>query len=301
MARSKARLSHCLSLSLTVSHCLSYSLSYSLSFFWTQNEGPRAGSRQRHHSFAVRITVIIYTAWTKLNEDREKGDISSWPTVVQDTKQWTNATDILHSVQTKSKLILCVSSSLGTQRDFHVSALCVEDPSPPSTPTSPYLTTHQILFTLGHHHKPNPRTHQLLLHVDNVNPSRASGSFSIQGLFRQRAYPVLKGGNFSITLHRFLLFRSVTQTIEATKSSEARAILAIGVTEAIEAIGAIGAIGATIKAIDAIAVISAIEVTLSSGALYAFRVNCFSKTAKSWNNCYRRHFGIQFSESRRHF
>ena len=171
----------------------------------------------------------------------------------------------------------------------------------PSTPTSPYLTTHQILFTLGHHHKPNPRTHQLLLHVDNVNPSRASGSFSIQGLFRQRAYPVLKGGNFSITLHRFLLFRSVTQTIEATKSSEARAILAIGVTEAIEAIGAIGAIGATIKAIDAIAVISAIEVTLSSGALYAFRVNCFSKTAKSWNNCYRRHFGIQFSESRRHF
>ena len=31
-------------------------------------KGPRAGSRQRQHSTAVIITVIIYTAMTKLNK-----------------------------------------------------------------------------------------------------------------------------------------------------------------------------------------------------------------------------------------
>ena len=41
-------------------------------FFWTRNEGPRTGSRQKHHSSAVRITVIIYTTMTKLFEDCEK-------------------------------------------------------------------------------------------------------------------------------------------------------------------------------------------------------------------------------------
>ena len=81
--------------------------------------------------------------------------------------------------------------------------------------------------------------------------------------------------SFHITLHSFLLFRSVTQTIEATKSSEARAILAIGVTEASEAIGA------SFDSIEATISVDAIEITLSSVVFDAFKVTCFSKTAKA--------------------
>ena len=79
----------------------------------------------------MRITVIIYTTMTKLNEDCEKETQATGQTVEQDKRsKLSHATDILQSVQTESKLLLCVSSSpLGTQRDFHVSALCVEDPS----------------------------------------------------------------------------------------------------------------------------------------------------------------------------
>ena len=112
---------------------------------WTRNEGPRTWSRQRQHSSAVRITVIIYTIVTNLDEDCEKETQAAGETVKQDTQQTvtkrerdtgTKATDILQTVQTKSKLPLCMSPSLlGTQRDFHVSALCVEDRSPPSAPT----------------------------------------------------------------------------------------------------------------------------------------------------------------------
>ena len=196
---------------------------YSSLFFWTRNEGPQTGSRQKHN----RITVIIYITMTKLNEDREKGDTSSWPnrrarlTKQTVTKQWTNATDILQSVQTKSKLLLCVSSSpLGTQRDFHVNALCVEDPSPPSTPsidairrrhhskplstptieaihrrrqssppTSPYLTTHQLPLHVGSSPQTRSENNQLLLHFGITNPSRTSGSAVNPVLFRRRAQP----------------------------------------------------------------------------------------------------------------
>ena len=35
-------------------------------------EGPQAGSRQRQHSTAVRITVIIYTTKTKQNKTVKK-------------------------------------------------------------------------------------------------------------------------------------------------------------------------------------------------------------------------------------
>ena len=49
-----------LSLSLT---CL-LPLSYSLLSFWTRNEGPRTGSRQKQHSTAVRKTVIVYATTT---------------------------------------------------------------------------------------------------------------------------------------------------------------------------------------------------------------------------------------------
>ena len=57
-----------LSLLLFLSFSFSFSLylSLSLSFsFGRGMEGPRAGSRQRHHSTAARITVIIYTTMTK--------------------------------------------------------------------------------------------------------------------------------------------------------------------------------------------------------------------------------------------
>ena len=52
------------SLTLLLSYSLTPLLPHSLSFFWTRNEGPRTGSRQRQHSTAVRITVIIYTIMT---------------------------------------------------------------------------------------------------------------------------------------------------------------------------------------------------------------------------------------------
>ena len=55
---------------------LSLSVSPSVSFFFRSSplsfgrglEGPRAGSRQRQHSAAVRITVTIYTIMTKQNK-----------------------------------------------------------------------------------------------------------------------------------------------------------------------------------------------------------------------------------------
>ena len=62
---------------------------------------------------AVRITVIIYPR-RKTERGPKKGDTSSWPTSKMKqtvTKQCTNATDILHSVQIKNKLLLCVPSS----------------------------------------------------------------------------------------------------------------------------------------------------------------------------------------------
>ena len=88
------------------------------------------------------------------------------------------------------------------------------------------------------------------------------------------------GEDLSISLLNFLLLRSVTQILETTKATEARAINVLGATEANEAIGAsinaiettinsveaIEAIEATIDAIDAIeaieAIIDAIEATV---------------------------------------
>ena len=90
----------------------------------------------------------------------------------------------------KAKLQLCVSPSLmGTKRVFHASALCVEDPSPPSTPTIdatirrhyhrhqgdlhvsaplcyPIHRRHRRHPSHRHYHSPNLTTHQLLLHFD---------------------------------------------------------------------------------------------------------------------------------------
>ena len=129
-----------LSLSLSLEQSLSLfplSLSFSLSRFWTRNERAPSGvtSEATQHCCENNCHNIPYYD-EKLNEDQGKetqvaGQLSSKMKQTV-TKQWTNATDILHSVQTKNKLLLCVPSSpLGTQRDFHVSALCVEDPSPP--------------------------------------------------------------------------------------------------------------------------------------------------------------------------
>ena len=59
-------------------------------------KGSRAGSRQRQHSTAVKITVTIYPTMTKLNEDREKGDTVSWPSVKQDEANCHKAMDKRH-------------------------------------------------------------------------------------------------------------------------------------------------------------------------------------------------------------
>ena len=80
-------------------------------FFWTRNAGPRSGSRQRHHSTAVRITVIISATMTKLNEFCE-----------EKRQKWL--------AKLSSNYCACHPHPLGTQRDFHVSALCVEYTSP---------------------------------------------------------------------------------------------------------------------------------------------------------------------------
>ena len=74
--------------------------------------------------------------------------LSSKKTQQTVTKQWTKATDIMQTVQTKSKLpTVRVTLTNGYTKDFHVSALCVEDPSPPSTPSID--ATHR-----RHHSKP---------------------------------------------------------------------------------------------------------------------------------------------------
>ena len=40
--------------------------SHSLSFFWTRNEGPRTGSRQKHHSTAIgKKSVTIFAVMTR--------------------------------------------------------------------------------------------------------------------------------------------------------------------------------------------------------------------------------------------
>ena len=91
------------SASASPSPSLSLSLSLSFfSFFWTRNEkAPQAGSRQRQHSTAVRITVTKYPTMTKLNEDREKGDTSSWSSVKQEEAN-------CHKAMDKTQLTSCI-------------------------------------------------------------------------------------------------------------------------------------------------------------------------------------------------
>ena len=85
-----------LSLSLSIPLSLSFSrplLSFSFLSFGRGKKGPRAGSRQRQHSTAVRITVTMYPTMTKLNGDQEKGDTSSWPSVKLDEANCHKAMD----------------------------------------------------------------------------------------------------------------------------------------------------------------------------------------------------------------
>ena len=177
----------------------------SLSFFWTRNGGPRTGSRQRKHSTAVRITVTICTTVTKLIEDCEKETQTAGKTIKQDSQQTVTererdtGTKPLLSCKVfrrKANLPLCASPSLlETQRDFHVSALCVEDPSPPSTPPFDATNRRRHRCHPGHRHNQSPHltTHQLLLHFGIVNPSRTSGSIIFPSQFRRRAQPNFRG------------------------------------------------------------------------------------------------------------
>ena len=59
-------------------------------------KGPRAGSRQRQHSTAVRITVTIDPTMTKTERGPKKGDTSSWPTVKQDEANCHKVMDKRH-------------------------------------------------------------------------------------------------------------------------------------------------------------------------------------------------------------
>ena len=73
---------------------------------------------QRRHKQQANL-ISKHTQQTVTNRDRETGTKNHWNSA--------NCSD------EEAKLLLCVSPSLlGTQRDFHVSAPCVEDPSPPS-------------------------------------------------------------------------------------------------------------------------------------------------------------------------
>ena len=72
-------LSH--SLFLSFSHSLTFSVSLSHSFlsFGRGMKGPQAGSRQRHHSTAVRITVTIYPTVTTVQESTYPAGRSALP------------------------------------------------------------------------------------------------------------------------------------------------------------------------------------------------------------------------------
>ena len=111
----------------------------------------------------------------------ERKTPGSWQTVKQETQTLTKTRErhkgksavLLQTVQTESKLPLCVSNSLlGTQRDFHVSALCVEDPryhhstapidaieatKPPSTPSKPPSHHRRHRSHRSHHHRRHRR------------------------------------------------------------------------------------------------------------------------------------------------
>ena len=218
-----------------------YSGNFVLSpFFWTRTEGPPTGSRQRQHSAAARITVIKYTTMTKLNEDCEKETQAVGQTVEQDTQQTvtkrerdtgTKATVILHTVQTKSKLPLCVSPSLlGTQKDFHVSALCVEDPSPPLTPTVDAI------------HRRHPSTPPFDATIRRHHRRRAQPKFRcILSLFMYDRYlstvvapspyqQVLRAIHHNL-FSQFSHLKAVTPAMEAIKADEDSTIDAIGAIE----------------------------------------------------------------------
>ena len=199
---------HSFILSFSHSFILSFSLFsvslslYSLSFlsFGRGMKGPRAGSRQRQHSTAVTITVIIYTIMIKLNKLR-KEDTSSWP----DCQARDAATDTNEENGTRtnplfswklfrlkaSYLCACQTHPLGTQRDFHVSALCVEDPSPP--PSASIIDAVDATHRRHHSTRTFVANHQIHLTMPPINTShpcisRQLNSFNV---FHFRVSPKL--------------------------------------------------------------------------------------------------------------
>ena len=109
-------------------------------------EGPRAGSRQRQHSTAVRITVTIYSTMTKLNRTVKERHQAAGKTVKQEKQNQTNTRErhkgktavLLQSVQTESKLPLCVSNLTtgDTEGLPRQCPLCRRPQLPPSMPST---------------------------------------------------------------------------------------------------------------------------------------------------------------------
>ena len=166
-------LSHSLTLTLTHSHShtLTHSLSLtpSLSFFWTRNEGPRTGSRQKHHSSAVRITVMIFHYHDDPNcRARYAVNFHKNGSETQGQKPLTSCTLFR---QRASYHCACHPH----QKDFHVSALCVENPSPPSTPP--------IDATIRSH-QPKPTTDNFTLalstRLEHLGPSSSSATIDVE-------------------------------------------------------------------------------------------------------------------------
>ena len=132
------------------------------------------------HSVEVRITVVIYPTMTKLNEDCEKETQAAGQTVEQDTQQTVAKRERRHRDERQKPLLSCKlfrrkascycachPHYWGTQTDFHVSALCVEDPvhhrRQPPTPSidatirrhpSKHPTTPPIDATIRCHQSP---------------------------------------------------------------------------------------------------------------------------------------------------
>ena len=115
-----------------------YNRDFSPSFFWTRNERAPSGVTSEATQRCCENNCHNVHYHDQAEQNCERKTPGSWQTLKQETQQLKKTRErhrgtsavLLQTVQTESKLPLCVSNSLlGTQRDFRVSALCVEDNS----------------------------------------------------------------------------------------------------------------------------------------------------------------------------
>ena len=231
LSRSRS-LSLSLSLSLALSRSLAPSLALSLSLFWTLRRDPRGvTSEATQHCCENNCHNIHYNdqaGQTVKERHLVAGKLSSKRHKFRQSRENGTMVNPLFSCKLfrlkASYLCACQThywGHRGTSTSVpSVSKTPVHHRRQPSTPSidathgrhhSEPLPTptidaihrrHQSSATqsisdnpsaLGHYHKPNQRTYQLLLHFDNAKPSRTSGSAVNPGLFRRRAQPVFHG------------------------------------------------------------------------------------------------------------